>query len=185
MKGATTLLGAMLVAAFPLLLPLALYNFGLSGAAAGFALLALLRLLTLRAVGSALPVALAALLLALALGAWASGSEHWFRFYPVLVNALLLGLFAASLWRGPPVAERLARLQEAELPPEAVAYTRRVTQVWCAFFAVNGAIALWTAQAASLQTWSLYNGLIAYLLMGGLFAGEWLLRQRVRRRPHA
>jgi uncharacterized membrane protein len=26
----------------------------------------------------------------------------------------------------------------------------------------------------------LYNGLIAYFIMGALFAGEWLLRKRMR-----
>jgi len=36
-----------------------------------------------------------------------------------------------------------------------------------------------TARFASLQTWTLYNGLIAYLLMGVLFGGEWLLRRRL------
>ena len=46
------------------------------------------------------------------------------------------------------------------------------------FFIVNGAIALWTALAASDATWALYNGLIAYGLMGAMFAGEWLLRPR-------
>jgi len=34
---------------------------------------------------------------------------------------------------------------------------------------------------APLSWWTLYTGLIAYGLMGLLFAGEWLVRQRVRR----
>jgi uncharacterized membrane protein len=29
--------------------------------------------------------------------------------------------------------------------------------------------------------WSLYNGLIAYLLMGLLFAGEYLIRRRTQK----
>ena len=29
--------------------------------------------------------------------------------------------------------------------------------------------------------WALYTGLISYGLIGLLFAGEWLIRQRVRR----
>ena len=43
-------------------------------------------------------------------------------------------------------------------------------------------LALATALWASDKTWALYNGLIAYLLMGALFAGEWLVRGRVRAR---
>ncbi len=44
--------------------------------------------------------------------------------------------------------------------------------------AVAAALALW----APLAWWTLYTGLIAYLLMGLLFAGEWLVRQRIRSR---
>lgn len=102
------------------------------------------------------------------------------KLYPVLVNMMLLALFATSLRFGPPVVERIARLQEPQLPPHAVAYTRRVTQVWCGFFVLNGALALITALWASDRIWALYNGLLAYLMMGMLFAGEWLVRQRVK-----
>ena len=77
--------------------------------------------------------------------------------------------------------ERLARLQHPDLPPEGVIYTRRVTQVWCAFFIINGAMALSTALWASLEIWSLYNGLIAYVLMGGLFAAEYLVRMKTQK----
>ncbi|MEQ1530447.1 MAG: hypothetical protein ABL925_14120 [Methylococcales bacterium] len=102
------------------------------------------------------------------------------RFYPVLVNALLLLIFGWSLLVPPSIIERLARLQHADLPPAGVIYTRRVTQVWCGFFIVNGSIALITALWASLELWSLYNGLIAYILMGLLLGGEYLLRMRIR-----
>jgi uncharacterized membrane protein len=51
------------------------------------------------------------------------------KLYPVVVNLTLLFVFGVSLWRGPPVVERLARLSEPDLPPEGVRYTRRVTQV--------------------------------------------------------
>ena len=107
------------------------------------------------------------------------------KLYPVLVNAVFLALFAASLRWPPSAVERLARLRHPDLPPRGVAYTRRVTWVWCGFFVVNGALALVTALWASERVWSLYNGLIAYGLMGLLFAGEWLVRQRVmRERQH-
>lgn len=104
------------------------------------------------------------------------------KLYPVLVNGVLLAVFATSLAYPPSVIERLARLREKDLPPSGVAYTRRVTQVWCGFFVLNGALACATALFASDATWALYNGLIAYGLMGLLFAGEWVVRQRVRAR---
>lgn len=107
------------------------------------------------------------------------------KLYPVLVNAALLAAFGASLVSGMPVAERLARLREPGLPPAGVAYTRRVTQAWCVFFVLNGAAALGTALFATDAVWSLYNGVIAYILMGLMFGGEYLLRMRFKRLHHA
>jgi uncharacterized membrane protein len=104
------------------------------------------------------------------------------KLYPALVNAVMFGLFAMSLWRGPTVVERLARLRESHFPPAAVAYTRRVTQVWCVFFVVNGLAAVATALWASAAAWALYNGLLSYVAMGVLMGAEWLVRRRVRGR---
>lgn len=104
------------------------------------------------------------------------------RWYPVFVNASLLALFGVTLRRPPSMAERLARLKEPDLPPHAVAYTRKVTWAWCGFFLVNGAVAAAVTVLGDDRQWALYNGGLAYLLMG-LFAGaEYLVRLRVRRR---
>lgn len=103
------------------------------------------------------------------------------RFYPVLVNALMLLIFGGSLFSPASLVERLARIQHPDLPPEGVIYTRRVTQVWCGFFIINGTLAWVTAVWASLEIWSLYNGLIAYVLMGILFAAEYLVRMRTQK----
>jgi uncharacterized membrane protein len=117
----------------------------------------------------------------LCLASWLLRGQHLLLWYPVVVNALLLLLFASSLWRGMPLVERIARLREPQLPARAVRYTRRVTQVWCGFFVFNGGVALMTCLLADLRIWTLWNGCISYLLMGSLMAGEWLLRQRVRK----
>lgn len=102
------------------------------------------------------------------------------RFYPVLVNlAMLLG-FGYSLLNPPSLIERLARLTQPQLPPQAINYTRRVTQVWCGFFCLNGSLALYTALYSSFEIWTLYNGCLAYVLMGLLFAGEYLYRRRIQ-----
>jgi uncharacterized membrane protein len=106
------------------------------------------------------------------------------KLYPVLVSAALLVAFAYSLASPPSMVERMARLTEPNLPPEAIAYTRAVTQVWCCFFIVNGSIALGTAIWASEAVWSLYNGVISYILMGLLFAIEYLVRIRFKRAYH-
>jgi len=157
------------------------------------------------ALGHVSPRWIALLLVALALArAWVTRESFWLgaaalaavlavasflgdrweplKLYPALVNLVMFGLFALSLWRGPTVVERLARLRETNFPPAAVAYTRRVTQVWCGFFVVNGLIAVATALWASAAVWALYNGLLSYAAMGLLMGGEWLVRRRVRGR---
>ncbi|AQP35825.1 septation protein IspZ [Vibrio anguillarum] len=104
----------------------------------------------------------------------------WLLFYPVVVNVCLLALFALSLTQPQTVIERLARLQEPELPQSGIEYTRTVTKVWCLYFIMNGTIALYTC-FQSIEIWTLYNGLISYLLAGSLFVTEWLVRQRIRK----
>ncbi|WP_295471634.1 hypothetical protein [uncultured Pseudomonas sp.] len=102
------------------------------------------------------------------------------RWYPVLISVFMLGLFGSSLIQGPPLVERLARLREPDMPESGVRYTRQVTWVWCGFFLFNGltttALTLW----APLHWWALWTGLLSYVLMGLLFAGEWMVRRRVR-----
>ena len=100
--------------------------------------------------------------------------------YPVAMNLGLLCIFGFSLYRKPSVIETLARLQEPELDDFAVKYTEKVTWVWCLFFCINGSIALYTALYSSIAQWTLYNGLISYILMGTLISVEWLVRWKVK-----
>jgi uncharacterized membrane protein len=44
------------------------------------------------------------------------------------------------------------------------------------FFVVNGGLSLWFAIQADIWLWTLYTGLIAYLLMGVIFATEFVVR---------
>jgi len=103
------------------------------------------------------------------------------RFYPFIVNIVMLLIFSASLLSSQSMIERLARIQHPDLPPAGVIYTRKVTQIWCAFFIFNGSIALITALWGSFELWSLYNGLIAYILMGSLLGGEYIIRMKTQK----
>ena len=103
------------------------------------------------------------------------------KLYPVLVNIGMLLLFGLSLVHPPSVIERFARIHEPSLPDAVVRYARRVTQVWCVFFVLNGTIAMITSLYASDEVWVLYNGVIAYILMGVIFAIEYLFRLKFRR----
>lgn len=106
------------------------------------------------------------------------------KLYPVLVSCVMLAVFAYSLRFPPTVIERLALVRQPNLHPLVVTYTRRVTQIWCVFFVINGSIALGTALWASEAVWSLYTGLVSYILMGILFGGELLYRPRFKRLNH-
>lgn len=110
------------------------------------------------------------------------GDGRFFLYYPVAVNLTMLVSFALTLSRPPSMIERFARLREPEMPPVAIVYCRRVTQVWCGFFVVNGLVSLATVLHGQLKLWTLYNGLISYSVMGLLFAGEMVVRTIFKRR---
>lgn len=107
-------------------------------------------------------------------------AEQAMLYYPVWINTGMLLLFGWSLCYPPTVVERLARLMEGELDAKAVRYTRSVTIVWCVFFILNGSVAAFTAWWGNWNLWVLYNGFIAYVLMGLLMLIEWLVRRRVK-----
>lgn len=116
-------------------------------------------------------------LTALSVAIAVTDSERLLHLYPACVSAGLLVAFGATLRGGPTMIEKFARLTYPEPGPEIVRYTRRVTQVWCAFFIVNGGFSVYTALYWSRAAWALYNGLIAYVMIGALVAGEWLWRR--------
>jgi len=104
--------------------------------------------------------------------------------YPIVINLLLAVTFGWSLLRPPTIIERLARIGEPNLPPSGQRYTRNVTLVWLIFFLFNAITSLVTAVIGDLEVWWLYNGFIAYFLMGFIFAVELIVRQKfTSRRP--
>ncbi|TDV39020.1 putative membrane protein [Paraburkholderia caballeronis] len=116
-----------------------------------------------------------------------TNSERIMRLYPAFVNLGLLVAFCATLVKGPSMIEKFARMTYADPPAHIVRYTRRVTQLWCGFFAANGAFSAWTAFCWPASAWSLYNGAIAYALIGVLIVGEiawrkWIMLPRAARR---
>lgn len=119
-----------------------------------------------------LPLALAALVAACAI----SGDPRFVLALPVLINVALLYGFASSL-RTVPMIERFARMQKAELSPAQLRYCRTVTLVWCVFFLVNAAVSAGLALWASVAAWTLYTGLVAYILMGSLGGTEYVIRK--------
>jgi uncharacterized membrane protein len=173
-------LNGLLLAAYPVAVYVGLTRFSARGLGSLLALLLLPGLVAkVRAarredllVALRLPLSIITLL---ALAALLDDARFVFAL-PLLINLALLAQFWGSL-RGTPLVERFARMQQPELSPAQIRYCRRVTQVWCAFFVLNAgtsaALALW----APLAWWTLYNGLLAYGLIGLLAASEYVVRK--------
>lgn len=111
---------------------------------------------------------------------WQQQSETALLFYPVWINLGMLAIFAWSLFHPPSVITRIATLMEGPLDEKGIDYTENVTRVWCVFFIFNGSMAAGLAWSGNWDLWVLYNGLIAYVLIGLLMFIEWRVRKIVR-----
>jgi uncharacterized membrane protein len=127
-------------------------------------------------------------LLLFALGAVCllANSSIILKFYPLLMNLLFLAAFGLTLFSPPNMIFRFATMQDKSIKGSMNehrinAYCRKVTIVWCVFFVMNGSIAAWTIFSGSDVLWSVYNGGISYILIGVLFAGEFIVRKRVQK----
>jgi uncharacterized membrane protein len=167
------------------LYPLIVY-YGIRVLPAGFfglllAVFVLLRFAIVRKEERAMALPVTLLLLAYAIVAAIVGRTQALLYYPVLVNVLLLAVFASSLRGGEPLLLRVVRARGIKMSEHGPGYLTVLTGVWAGFFAVNGLVALWTT-TASLEVWTIYNGLVSYVLVALLLVGEWLYRQRYKKR---
>lgn len=174
------------VIAYPLIVYFGLRFFEVRWIAAALLLIVGLRLVMIKRVGGNAALMsqtklVAVVLLLVGAVAMFSNSAELLQYYPVCMNVLMFMLFAVSLIRPPSIIEQIARIRTPKLPDSGVVYTRKVTIVWCAFFALNGSAALYTILETSLGFWAIYNSLVSYGLMGLLFAGEYIVRRAVLR----
>src|SRR6266581_3424726 len=124
-----------------------------------------------------LAIILAVLLLVHGVVTWPQrGLAQVSRLVLLPVVVVLLIAFGRTLLWGPPMVETFARLRGRELPDEEVVYCRVVTGLWCLFFAFNGGVTLWLALGATLARWTLYTGVVSYMLIGTLFTAEMVYR---------
>lgn len=172
--------------------PVAIY-FAHGHLAPGQMLAGLLGLLAMRALVSAWLLrrrvkqqAAVAVMLAVAAVLLLAGFGHvrmgWLRFYPMLFDLGVAAVFFGSLFTARPLVERIARVFHPDLPAAGVRYTRRVTQVWSALMVLIALASLYTALAASLRIWSLFNGLIVYVVIALAFVCEYAVRRHMKRR---
>ena len=126
----------------------------------------------------------AGLLLLAGLVCLATGQTLFIKLYPVLMNVIFLFTFGSTLFFLPNICFRFACLSDKKLASSMIArrvekYCFKVTLIWCVFFVLNGSVALYTVFSKNDKMWSLYNGGIAYFLMGLLFAVEFIVRKVV------
>ena len=124
----------------------------------------------------------AVLLGATGLACLLSNRAVFIKLYPVLMNAVMLCAFGFSLASPPSMIFRFATLADKSIRGSLAEkriekYCKNVTVIWCAFFILNGGIAAWTVFSGSDVIWSFYNGGISYILIGILFAGEFMIRK--------
>ncbi len=114
----------------------------------------------------------------LAILSWVFTKYQLLLYYPVAVNVLFFAVFCYSLTQPQTIIVKFAKIRHSELSPKAIQYTRKVTLCWCVFFVLNGSIALFTCLLDNISYWTIYNGLISYILIAILMGGEWLIRQK-------
>lgn len=105
--------------------------------------------------------------------------------YPVLVNLIMFIIFGRTLIRkGKSFIEILACFTTPidKQTEHFRKYCRNVTKIWTLFFLINGTIAFITACYCSFDVWTLYNGIISYVLIGLIFSIEYLVRIIMQKR---
>ena len=100
-----------------------------------------------------------------------------FRWLPVFVLGLLASVFGRSLLSGNvALIERIARVDNPELPPPLCRYTRRLTAAWAVWLAVAALLSLAAALAGVAPGWI---QLLVWTGTAVLFVGEHALRPRL------
>lgn len=139
------------------------------------------------------PLATSLLFLAAGLLCFFTNQTIFLKLYSPAINLILLIFFASTLLSGPNIIFRFATLADKSIKgsfheKKVENYCRKVTIAWCIFFILNGSAAALTVFAGRIfgttpenadRIWSLYNGGISYILMGVLFAAEFIVRKFV------
>lgn len=97
------------------------------------------------------------------------------KYYPVIVNFVLFCIFFGSTFSEETVIQKMAKLMEPNIKPKALEYTRRLTYLWSIFMLANFLISLATV-FMSEKVWAIYNGFLSYMLVGGFFIIEYMVR---------
>ncbi len=182
MRIAATLIITLFTLAYPLIVYFGVQRVSPLVFAAVFGLLACLRYAVAKQKGQFADLAPFVVVIIYSIALSLSEGDALLRLYPVVVSLSMAVVFALSLRAEKSFIESLASLSGKAITPNAKRYTRRLTAVWASLLLVNALVALYLAMYASLENWALYCGLLAYIIMGIVFAAEWLFRQYYIRR---
>ncbi len=182
MKRFWSVLSGIILALYPLLVYMGLTTFNTRVVAAGILIFVVLRMVILsdfklKNIKPFLPLFTAGVLL--------SGYSAFFNsqtallLMPVFTSVVFLITFGVTLFKKPSMVERFAALKEKNMTDHIKRYCFKVTIVWIAFFILNGIVACYTVFFTSKEYWTLYNGLISYVIMGTIFAIEFTVRKIV------
>jgi len=119
---------------------------------------------------------LPAIALVFALLGWVLDDGTWLLVLPSATQAAFGLTFLRSL-AGTPLIEHFARMVKAELGAGEQAHCRRWTKIWGVYLIALAALGLVLAGVASLKWWTIYVGIVSYVLVGVLFAVEYVVRK--------
>lgn len=118
--------------------------------------------------------------LALAVITFAFASPTTLLFLPpVCMNLGLAWFFGRTLAPGrEALITRFARLEHPQPDVQVLAYTRRLTGVWTAFFLLMAAVSTALAVTDAREAWVWFTAVGNYLCVAALFALEYVFRRR-------
>jgi uncharacterized membrane protein len=119
---------------------------------------------------------LPAIALVFALLGWLLNNGTFLLVLPSATQGTFGLMFLSSL-KGTPLIEHFARMVKPDLSLPEQAHCRSWTRIWGIYLLVLAALGLVLARWASLEVWTGYVGVVSYVLVGVLFAVEYVVRK--------
>ena len=107
---------------------------------------------------------------------WILNNSTCLLVLPSATQATFGVTFLRSL-KGTPLIENFARMVKPKLTPGELEHCRSWTKVWGIYLLALAALGLVLAAVAPLAIWTVYVGILSYVMVGVLFAIEHVVRK--------